>query len=132
MRKYITVLLCCFLMAVFLIPGTYSLWRKDLNIMGNVEISAEKKGKGYGHEQGYGNELSESESFTGQADSDVVEGLNVTQEVGGAEYADSSGDIDRAEGEDKGGEKRKPKKLQKKRKIMKLQMKPIRKGSIKR
>jgi len=89
-------------MAVFLIPGTYSLWRKDLNIMGNVEISAEKKGKGYGHEQGYGNELSESESFTGQADSDVVEGLNVTQEVGGAEYADSSGDIDRAEGEDKG------------------------------
>lgn len=46
MRKYIGVMLCCFFLAVALIPGAYSLWQQDLGVMGYVQISADKQKQG--------------------------------------------------------------------------------------
>ncbi|MGI6587278.1 MAG: hypothetical protein ACOX2N_00535 [Peptococcia bacterium] len=47
MRKYISVMLCCFFVAVALIPGAYSLWRQDLGIWGHVQITVDKENKGH-------------------------------------------------------------------------------------
>jgi len=94
LRKYISVLLCCFLMAVILIPGTYSLWRKDLNVIGTVEISADKKGPCHGpgnqvFKDTYLLEYSEGESITGEADVEEHEDAKGTENADEAEEEDT-------------------------------------------
>ena len=43
MRKYIGVSLCFFLIALALVPDTYSLWRRDLGVIGHVQITVEQE-----------------------------------------------------------------------------------------
>ena len=106
MHKYISVLLCCLLMSVILIPSAYSLWRKDLNIMGTVEILADKKGNGHGYGQGHGNQVPEDldplensagESITKEADADKSEDAKGTDEVVGVEETDGTGEAAKTE-----------------------------------
>lgn len=83
MRRYISVFLCCFLIAVVLIPGAYSLWRKNLNITGFVQISADKHEKGHGKEPGHGNgDTNKAENTDAAEKANVAEKTDVTEKAG--------------------------------------------------
>lgn len=98
MRKYISVLLGCFLMAVLLIPGAYSLWRKDINAIGTVEISVDKNDT-------YPLENNVGESIMEATDKDKLMFVKETQEVDGSVKTCEPEDADKPEDADEAEEK---------------------------